>query len=148
LLLVLRKRIAVFICGGGYQDWLGACHVAGWQPIRDMTGLFDIVDHAHTALGVTQIQTLDLLGCGLGHIPVSLGQRAFSLGRVPKGHAMVEKIDLEERMHGWREGLLSDAEILAFLILAVSEVQQSMLRKETDTAKHNLPYGFFGKREG
>jgi len=55
-----------------------------------MTGLFDIVDHAHTALGVTQIQTLDLLGCGLGHIPVSLGQRAFSLGRVPKGHAMRE----------------------------------------------------------
>ncbi len=55
-------------------------------------------------------------------------------------------VNLEEKMQQWRDGLLSDGEILGFLHNAQFEVLESMNKKETALAEQNLAISPFGKR--
>lgn len=45
---------------------------------------------------------------------------------------------LDEKMRTWREGLLSDSEIMAWLITAMGEVQYTMSANEEAVAKKQL----------
>lgn len=50
----------------------------------------------------------------------------------------MEYPDYTELMRQWRDGLLSNAEILAWTLNAVAEVQQAMLAEETAKADARL----------
>lgn len=47
-----------------------------------------------------------------------------------------------DKMQQWRDGLLSDAEIMEWLISYMVEVQISMKARETDIAEGILPSQF------
>lgn len=54
--------------------------------------------------------------------------------------------NLSEYMRSWREGLLSDGEMLAYLLCAVNEVHQSISVKEEAIAEKGIAC-IYGKAE-